>query len=70
MIILEALICMMLVLVYKNADLAKINLTVLLAIDVGLYAVMNLAKQVVKGWSIFGCVLNAPCVKYKYLLML
>lgn len=70
MIVFEAVICLMLMLVYKNADLSRINITVLLAIDVGLYAVVNLVKQVVKGWSNFGCVFDTTCIKYKYLLML
>lgn len=70
MMIVEALTGLMLVLVYKNVDLSKINLNVLLAIDIALYVSMNLAKQVVKGWSTFGCIINARCVKYKYILVL
>ena len=58
LIIIEVVICIALVLIYKLADLPSANLTVLLAIDIAIYVIMNIVKETLKGWSFLGCSLS------------
>jgi hypothetical protein len=58
LIIIEVVICIALVLIYKLADLPSANLTVLLAIDIAIYVIMNIVKETLKGRSFLGCSLS------------
>lgn len=53
----------MLILLYLKANLNSVSLTAILAIDVALYAIFFVIKQLFQGWSYFGFIANFDCIK-------
>lgn len=69
LIIIEVVICIALVLIYKLADLPSANLTVLLVIDIAIYVIMNIVKETLKGRSFLGCIFSWQCLRLKHVMM-
>lgn len=64
LIVLEAVICLMLCLIYSKSDLSSAKLSILLGIDIGLYFFFNVVKECISGWSRFGLTIQISCLKY------
>ncbi len=70
MVSVDILIFIMLVLLYQLVDLKSISLSIFLGIDIGLYFVFNILKELSKGWSRFGLNLHCKIINYNALLLI
>jgi hypothetical protein len=54
----------MLCLIYSFGNIKDVSLSIFLAIDIGIYILFNIFKEMVSGWSRFGCNIQIECIKY------
>lgn len=69
MVLIDILILIILVLLYKLADLKRASLSLVLGIDIGVYFGFNLLKELAKGWSRFGINVHCKIINYNALLL-
>lgn len=67
MVGIEMGICLMLCLVYQLSN-QQINPTTFLAIDLAIYLLFAIVKELHHGWSKFGFNINITAIKYSHLL--
>lgn len=59
----------MLCLIYSKSDLSSAKLSILLAIDIGLYFFFKLVKECISGWSHVGLTIQISFLKYSYVAL-
>lgn len=70
MILSDLLVCAMLVLLYQLASLENVSLSIFLGIDIGIYFVFGILKEMGKGWSRFGINIHCKLVNYNAILFI
>jgi hypothetical protein len=70
MMVIDALVCIMLVLLYRLATLKDVSLSIFLGIDIGVYFGFNILKEMGKGWSRFGINVHCKIINYNAILII